>query len=81
MGKFQGVDRHYSYGLLGHYTGSIDCCLKIWQKEGIRGFYKGVLPSLLKAGMSTGITFASYEYSRMMLVTKFPDIFKKKELK
>lgn len=29
------------------YTGAMDCIRKMWQQEGIRGFYKGLMASYL----------------------------------
>jgi solute carrier family 25 thiamine pyrophosphate transporter 19 len=37
------------------------CCRNIAQREGINGFYKGALPSILKAAPSAAVTFACYD--------------------
>lgn len=37
------------------------CCRTIAQREGINGFYKGALPSILKAAPSAAVTFACYD--------------------
>lgn len=34
----------------------------MWQREGIKGFYKGSLPSIIKAAPSAAVTFATYEF-------------------
>ena len=36
------------FGEVVQYTGVIDCFLKLWNKEGLSGFYKGALPSVIK---------------------------------
>lgn len=50
------------------YRGVADCAAKIWKHEGIRGFYKGTVPTVLKSTLSTAITFAVYEHT-LRLVT------------
>lgn len=37
------------------------CLADIYRREGFAGLYKGVAPSVLKAGPSAAITFAAYE--------------------
>ncbi|MEQ2203006.1 hypothetical protein XENOCAPTIV_022498 [Xenoophorus captivus] len=44
------------------YRGLTDCAVQIAKEEGIRGFFKGLSPSLLKAALSTGFTFFWYEF-------------------
>uniref|UniRef100_A0A3Q2CAU9 Mitochondrial thiamine pyrophosphate carrier n=1 Tax=Cyprinodon variegatus TaxID=28743 RepID=A0A3Q2CAU9_CYPVA len=44
------------------YRGLMDCAVQIAKEEGIRGFFKGLSPSLLKAALSTGFTFFWYEF-------------------
>ncbi len=44
------------------YRGFADCVGKLGREEGLRGFYKGLSPSLLKAALSTGCTFFWYEF-------------------
>lgn len=43
------------------YQGFLDCVVRIGKEEGVRGFFKGLYPSLVKAAVSTGLTFFSYE--------------------
>lgn len=45
------------------------CLTQIYQREGIRGFYKGALPSLIKAAPSAAVTFATYEFVVAYLAT------------
>lgn len=44
------------------YRGLVDCALQIAREEGVRGFFKGLSPSLVKAAFSTGFTFFWYEF-------------------
>ncbi|BHF65472.1 hypothetical protein SprV_0200848300 [Sparganum proliferum] len=43
------------------YTGIIDVISTLWRYEGILGFYKGLLPSILRTAPACGITFLVYE--------------------
>lgn len=38
------------------------CLQVIYAKEGLAGFYKGALPSVLKAAPSAAVTFACYDF-------------------
>ncbi|KAG8007023.1 Mitochondrial thiamine pyrophosphate carrier [Nibea albiflora] len=44
------------------YRGLLDCMMQIAKEEGVRGFFKGLSPSLVKAALSTGFTFFWYEF-------------------
>jgi len=44
------------------YHGFVDCVVRIGREEGLRGYFKGLSPSLLKAAVSTGFTFFWYEF-------------------
>lgn len=44
------------------YRGLTDCMVQIAKEEGVRGFFKGLSPSLVKAALSTGFTFFWYEF-------------------
>ena len=43
------------------YSGSLDCIKKIYLLEGLRGFYKGLSPNLLRVVPATMLTFVVYE--------------------
>lgn len=43
------------------YTGVFDCILRTAKEEGIRGLYKGLTPSIIKAMITTALTFTLYE--------------------
>lgn len=44
------------------YTGVLDCFRKMLQREGVTSWYRGLRPTLLKAVLSHGIIFTTYEY-------------------
>jgi len=44
-----------------HYAGTVDCVRQTYRGEGIVGFYKGLLPNLLRVVPATMITFVVYE--------------------
>lgn len=43
------------------YKGSRDVVTQVWRHEGIKGFYKGLAPNLLRVMPSTWVTFLVYE--------------------
>ncbi|XP_053309490.1 mitochondrial thiamine pyrophosphate carrier [Spea bombifrons] len=50
-----------SFGEVRTYRGLVDCACQVRKEEGYKGFFKGLSPSLLKAAVSTGLTFFCYE--------------------
>ncbi|KAG5006846.1 hypothetical protein JHK85_025388 [Glycine max] len=54
------------------YTGVIDCTKKVFQKEGIPGFYRGCATNLLRTTPSAVITFTSYEMIHRFLERVVP---------
>jgi len=44
-----------------HYTGMTDAFIKIWRHEGIRGFYRGLLPNYLKVVPAVATSFFVFE--------------------
>jgi len=52
------------YGLQKAYRGSFDCIKKITMSEGIKGFYKGLIPSLVKIPPAAAMQFSMYELFR-----------------
>lgn len=55
------------YGAGKVYTGSRDVVSQVWRHEGIKGFYKGLAPNLLRVMPSTWVTFLVYEKTRLHL--------------
>lgn len=54
------------------YAGVIDCVKKVFQKEGLSGFYRGCATNLLRTTPSAVITFTSYEMIRRFLERVIP---------
>ncbi|BGO93151.1 hypothetical protein NBRC10512_007596 [Rhodotorula toruloides] len=49
------------------YTGIRDAAFKCYQREGWRGFYKGLTPTLVKVVPAVAISYAVYDTSKKML--------------
>ncbi|MCI20414.1 calcium-binding mitochondrial carrier protein SCaMC-1, partial [Trifolium medium] len=49
------------------YKGMCDAFLRTFQREGFRGFYKGLLPNLLKVVPAASITYMVYESMKKSL--------------
>ncbi|XP_078426983.1 mitochondrial thiamine pyrophosphate carrier [Cetorhinus maximus] len=50
-----------AFGQVRTYNGFRDCAYQVARSEGLRGFFKGLSPSMLKAAFSTGFSFFWYE--------------------
>ncbi|XP_069808736.1 mitochondrial thiamine pyrophosphate carrier [Dendropsophus ebraccatus] len=50
-----------AFGEVRTYQGLVDCACRIQREEGFKGLFKGLSPSLVKAAVSTGLTFFCYE--------------------
>ncbi|PHH68878.1 hypothetical protein CDD80_7168 [Ophiocordyceps camponoti-rufipedis] len=62
--------RLQTQGTAGHretYTGIWDVARKTYRREGLRGFYKGLTPNLLKVAPALSITWVVYENSKRLL--------------
>ncbi|ETV85240.1 hypothetical protein H257_03053 [Aphanomyces astaci] len=46
------------------YKHTIDCYVKLYQAEGLRSYYRGLTPTLVRAMPNMGIQFACYEVFR-----------------
>ena len=49
------------------YKSARDVLAQIWRQEGLRGFYKGLGPNLLRVLPSTWVTFLIYEKTKLYL--------------
>ncbi|KAI8448898.1 MC family mitochondrial carrier protein [Phakopsora pachyrhizi] len=49
------------------YNGIIDCAQKIWCHEGLKGFLKGLTPTLIRSPLVNGATFAAFEFTMRIL--------------
>ncbi len=49
------------------YKGVADCTRTIYQQGGLAGFYKGLLPCMLRAGPVNAACFIAFEYTMRIL--------------
>lgn len=61
-GDVRVVNRNY-------YTSVVATVSKIWQQEGIAGFFKGAIPNAIRVAPSAAVTFVVYETVMDMLKT------------
>ncbi|KAK1319628.1 hypothetical protein QJS10_CPB04g00926 [Acorus calamus] len=54
------------------YTGVVDCTKKVFQTEGIPGFYRGCATNLLRTTPAAVITFTSFEMIHRFLINIYP---------
>ncbi|KAK1295033.1 hypothetical protein QJS10_CPA16g01607 [Acorus calamus] len=54
------------------YTGVVDCIKKVFQTEGISGFYRGCATNLLRTTPAAVITFTSFEMIHRFLINIYP---------
>eukprot|EP00262_Sarcandra_glabra_P008169 TRINITY_DN2143_c0_g1_i1.p1 TRINITY_DN2143_c0_g1~~TRINITY_DN2143_c0_g1_i1.p1 ORF type:complete len:316 (+),score=42.46 TRINITY_DN2143_c0_g1_i1:334-1281(+) len=54
------------------YLGVIDCTKKVFQTEGIPGFYRGCATNLIRTTPAAVVTFTSFEMIHRFLVSLFP---------
>jgi len=45
------------------YSGILDVARKLWRKEGIKAFYRGYVPCMLRAFPANAVCFFGYEYA------------------
>ena len=51
-------------GRTGQYKNFIDCAQKIHARDGLRGFYRGIVPGLIGVVPYAGIDLCVYEVSK-----------------
>ncbi|EGG02005.1 uncharacterized protein MELLADRAFT_72874 [Melampsora larici-populina 98AG31] len=49
------------------YHGVVDCAKKVWRAEGVKGFTKGLAPTLLRSPLVNGATFAAFETTMKLI--------------
>lgn len=54
------------------YSGTVDCAVKIFQKEGYRGLYKGFAVTAMREIPSIGVYFTSYKWSSKQIQQNIP---------
>jgi len=47
-----------------NYDGILDCFKKVYKQEGITSFYRGLVPSVLKTTIASGLSFAIYRFTK-----------------
>lgn len=50
-----------TFGKVQSYSGMLNCFKVVAKEEGVAGFFKGLAPSTLKAGLSVALIFCTYE--------------------
>lgn len=58
---------HVVVGTVRQYRGFIHCTRQVVTYEGVRALYKGLGPSVLKALITTGLHFSTYEHCLLLL--------------
>jgi solute carrier family 25 phosphate transporter 23/24/25/41 len=65
------ITQHMASGVRGHqqfcYNGAVDALFQIWQHEGLRGLYRGQVPSLMKSLPAISIGYVTFEQTRGIL--------------
>ncbi|CAH3153637.1 unnamed protein product [Porites evermanni] len=46
---------------MAEYNGAVDVIRKTFRYEGVRGFYKGLVPNVLRVTPACALTFVVYE--------------------
>ncbi|KAL3665877.1 hypothetical protein V7S43_009301 [Phytophthora oleae] len=65
--QMRHVPRCATYGVIPKYSSSWSCFFDVLQREGVRGLYKGTVPSLLKSVVAASSAFATYELTLEVL--------------
>ena len=55
------------------YKNAVHCLKTIVKTEGVQGLYRGLVPTVLKSFVGTGITFAIYNGTKSWLEGKYDD--------
>ncbi|KAA0189112.1 thiamine pyrophosphate carrier protein-like [Hyalella azteca] len=51
----------HTYGKVISYRNTLDICRSIWREEGLRGWYKGLWPALVKSAVVSAVSFTAFE--------------------
>lgn len=64
--KIMQVEAHFAHPDTSrpHYTGITHVLRTVWSRDGLRGWFRGTAPSLVKAAPNSAITFAVYEAAK-----------------
>lgn len=67
--QIQGFDNHHrTYGRHFTCTGVVHCFVATVKREGVRGLYKGISASVIKAMVTTALNFGIYDEAKKLLV-------------
>ncbi|KAL3876861.1 hypothetical protein ACJMK2_034644 [Sinanodonta woodiana] len=67
--QVQGFEKaRTSFGETRRYHGMVHCLFKVFKEEGLRGIYKGLYPSLLKAAAVSGCHMCVYDQICRLIV-------------
>ena len=74
--RLQAEAKLVSTGQTPTYRGMFHAFELIWKNEGVAGYFRGVTPSLLRAGAQYGAGTATYDQTKSLLLGTFafPDI-------
>ena len=53
------------------YKGTLDCFRQIYATDGLRGYYRGVVPRLFRVTFLVGFTFTFYETVKRFILQNF----------
>uniref|UniRef100_A0A1B0EZA7 Mitochondrial thiamine pyrophosphate carrier n=1 Tax=Phlebotomus papatasi TaxID=29031 RepID=A0A1B0EZA7_PHLPP len=66
--QIQGFAQHHqTFGKHFECEGFIQCVIRTSKTEGFLGFYKGIVPSMLKSGITTALNFCIYDETKKIL--------------
>lgn len=66
--QIQGFAQHHqTFGKHFECEGFIQCVIRTAKTEGFLGFYKGIVPSMLKSGITTALNFCIYDETKKIL--------------
>ena len=57
----------FSGDIASPYKGMVDCVRRIAREEGFAGFYRGVVPSVLKTTIASSLSFSLFRFSKNAL--------------
>lgn len=50
-----------------NYKGTIDAVRTMYKTEGLRSFYKGMIPNYMKVVPTIAISFVTYEHTKVLI--------------
>jgi len=55
------TDAFPSQGNLRQYNSTFDCVKQLYRQQGVKGFFRGLMPALIRSPFANAATFATYE--------------------